>query len=77
MRLAHPTCLILAAAVVLPAHASSLPVPNRVTILYDAFGAAPAHADWGFAQRSSSTTGSGSCSTPATTRMSSPRMSAP
>src|SRR2546430_1988102 len=38
MRLAHPTCLILAAAVVLPAHAAPPPLPNRVTILYDAFG---------------------------------------
>src|SRR5207245_917672 len=50
MRLAHPTCLILAAAVVLPAHASPLPVPNRVTILYDAFGGrAGLTRDWGFA----------------------------
>ncbi len=37
MRLAHPTCLILAAVVALPAHATPPPLPNRVTILYDAF----------------------------------------
>src|SRR5256886_16948255 len=50
MRLAHPTCLILAAAVVLPAHASPPPLPNRVTILYDAFGGrAGLTRDWGFA----------------------------
>src|SRR5207253_5438073 len=50
MRLAHPTCLILAAAVVLPAHASPPPLPNRVTILYDAFGdRAGLTRDWGFA----------------------------
>src|SRR5881628_7094 len=50
MRFAHPTCLILAAAVVLPAHAAPPPVPNRVTILYDAFGGrAGLTRDWGFA----------------------------
>src|SRR5437879_7248807 len=50
MRLAHPMCLILAAAVVLPAHATPLPSPNRVTILYDAFGSrAGLTRDWGFA----------------------------
>src|SRR2546430_12163758 len=50
MRLAHPTCWILAAAVVLPAHAARPPVPNRVTILYDAFGGrAGLTRDWGFA----------------------------
>src|SRR5947209_8816055 len=50
MRLAHPTCLILAVAVVLPAHATPPPLPNRVTILYDAFGGrAGLTRDWGFA----------------------------
>src|SRR5881296_3535342 len=50
MRLAHPTCLILAAAVVLPAQATPTPLPNRVTILYDAFGGrAGLTRDWGFA----------------------------
>ena len=50
MRLAHPTCLILAVAVVLPAHATPPPLPTRVTILYDAFGGrAGLTRDWGFA----------------------------
>src|SRR5437867_7460333 len=50
MRLAHPTCLILAVAVVLPAHATPPPLPNRVTILSDAFGGrAGLTRDWGFA----------------------------
>src|SRR5438552_12581233 len=50
MPLAHPTCLILAAVVVLPAHATPPPLPNRVTILYDAFGGrAGLTRDWGFA----------------------------
>src|SRR5947208_16571479 len=50
MRLAHPTWLMLAAAVVLPAHATPPPLPNRVTILYDAFGGrAGLTRDWGFA----------------------------
>src|SRR3989441_7133053 len=50
MRLAHPTCLILAAVVALPAHATPPPLPNRVTILYDAFGGrAGLTRDWGFA----------------------------
>src|SRR5437016_10131640 len=50
MRLAHPMCLILAAAVVLPAHATPLPSPNRVTILYDAVGSRDGLTrDWGFA----------------------------
>lgn len=38
MRLAHQACLILACAVALPAHATPPASPNRVTILYDAFG---------------------------------------
>src|SRR5207249_1608094 len=42
--------LILAAAVVLPAHASPPPLPSRVTILYDACGGrAGLTRDWGFA----------------------------
>src|SRR5689334_15665691 len=50
MRLAHPTCLILACAVALPAHATPPASPNRVTILYDAFGGrAGLTRDWGFA----------------------------
>src|SRR5205823_4846771 len=50
MRHAHPTCLILAVAVVLPAHATPPPLPTRVTILYDAFGGrAGLTRDWGFA----------------------------
>src|SRR5947199_10409702 len=50
MRLAHPTWLMLATAVVLPAHATPPPLPNRVTILYDAFGGRPdLTRDWGLA----------------------------
>src|SRR5437763_8515920 len=50
MRVAHSTCLILTAAVVLSAHATLPPLPNRVTILYDAFGGrAGLTQDWGFA----------------------------
>src|SRR5438876_9713299 len=50
MPLAHPTCLILAAVVVLPAHAVPPRAPNRVTILYDAFGdRAGLTRVWGFA----------------------------
>src|SRR6266571_4082171 len=50
MRLAHATCVILACAVALPAHAVPPVAPNRVTILYDAFGdRAGLTRDWGFA----------------------------
>src|ERR1700693_1041889 len=50
MRLAHPTSLILACALALPAHATPPASPNRVTILYDAFGGrAGLTRDWGFA----------------------------
>ena len=50
MRLAHPTYFLLACALALPAHATTRPLPNRVTILYDAFGGRGALTrDWGFA----------------------------
>jgi len=50
MRLAPAAFLLLAAAVVMPAHATPPPSPNRVTILYDAFGGrAGLTRDWGFA----------------------------
>src|SRR5262249_8838850 len=50
MRLAHPTSFILACALALPAHATPPASPNRVTILYDAFGGrAGLTRDWGFA----------------------------
>jgi 7,8-dihydropterin-6-yl-methyl-4-(beta-D-ribofuranosyl)aminobenzene 5'-phosphate synthase len=50
MRLADATCFILAYAVALPAHATPPASPNRVTILYDAFGGrAGLTRDWGFA----------------------------
>src|ERR1700674_3987997 len=50
MRLAHPTCVILACALALPAHATPPASANRVTILYDAFGGrAGLTRDWGFA----------------------------
>lgn len=50
MRIARLSCLILASAVVLPARAGAEPLPNRVTIIYDAFGGrAGLTRDWGFA----------------------------
>src|SRR5947208_16403745 len=50
MHPANPPWLRLAAGVVLPAHAPPPPLPNRVTILYDAFGSrAGLTRDWGFA----------------------------
>jgi 7,8-dihydropterin-6-yl-methyl-4-(beta-D-ribofuranosyl)aminobenzene 5'-phosphate synthase len=50
MRLAHLTSFILACALALPAHATPPASPNRVTILYDAFGGrAGLTRDWGFA----------------------------
>ena len=50
MRLAHATCLTLVCAVALPARATPQASPNRVTILYDAFGGrAGLTRDWGFA----------------------------
>ncbi len=50
MRRAHPTSLILACVVALPAYATPPASPTRVTILYDAFGdRAGLTRDWGFA----------------------------
>lgn len=50
MRLAYPTSLILVCAVALPAAATPPAAPNRITILYDAFGGrAGLTRDWGFA----------------------------
>ena len=50
MRLAHPMAFIFACAVGLPAHTTPHSLPNRVTILYDAFGGrAGLTRDWGFA----------------------------
>ena len=50
MRLGYPTSFILACALALPAHATPRASPNRVTILYDAFGdRAGLTRDWGFA----------------------------
>ena len=50
MRLAHSTSFILACAFALPAQATPPASPNRVTILYDAFGGrAGLTRDWGFA----------------------------
>ncbi len=50
MRLAHLTFVLLASALALPAHATPPASPNRVTILYDAFGGrAGLTRDWGFA----------------------------
>ena len=50
MRLAHPMSFVLACALALPAHATPPASPNRVTILYDAFGGrAGLTRDWGFA----------------------------
>lgn len=50
MRLADPTWLLLACVIAPPARATPPAPPNRVTILYDAFGdRAGLTRDWGFA----------------------------
>jgi 7,8-dihydropterin-6-yl-methyl-4-(beta-D-ribofuranosyl)aminobenzene 5'-phosphate synthase len=50
MSLAHLASFILVSAVALPAHDTPRLLPNRVTILYDAFGGrAGLTRDWGFA----------------------------
>jgi 7,8-dihydropterin-6-yl-methyl-4-(beta-D-ribofuranosyl)aminobenzene 5'-phosphate synthase len=50
MSLAYLASVILVSGVALPAHATPRLLPNRVTILYDAFGGrAGLTRDWGFA----------------------------